>query len=153
MSEIILEAVKKYQCPGCVYGSDTSCYEKNEEGMGCGKHGAGTMLRTETGLISLFLGMPKGFCRVGPTTKRIEERLKIIIFETWKEKHRQWGEYDKFNVLVWAYEKDGVTFIRGLSPRINRPFLHVVLETLEKNIYDVFDKRPILSDADIDEMD
>lgn len=44
------------------------------------------------------------------------------------KKFGDWGLYDHFNVPVWKYQKDGYTFVRGLSPRTNRPFLHIYLE-------------------------
>lgn len=113
------KAVKEYQCPGCVCGSDPyGCY-KNEHGDGieCTKHVVGTSV---TGVGVFFLGMPTGFNKLGPN-----EKLKIKIFEKFTDVF----DYDKFNVPVWKHlDKHGNTIVRGLMPRINFPFLHIILE-------------------------
>lgn len=118
MKEEIKKAVEEYQCPGCVCGSDTSCYEKGE-GVECGRHVAGTTIMPQIGRI--FLGMPQGFSRLGPC-----EKTKITIFE--KIGEASYKKYDLFNVPVWKFlDKNGNTLVRGLCPRINWPFLHVFL--------------------------
>lgn len=117
MEEQIKNAVEKYQCPGCVKGHNISCFEGGVYGVGCGKHVPGTTILPIVGKI--FLGMPKGFNRIGET----ETILSIF------EKFEVHGDYDSFNIPVWKHlTKDGHTLVRGLSPRINYPFLHVFLE-------------------------
>lgn len=110
-----LEIVEEYQCAGCVCGSDTECYKKGEN-LECGKHVVGT---TISGIGRIFLGLPIGFNRQGPI-----EDLKVCIFKSPKE---GWG-YNKFNVPVWKHlDEHGNTLVRGLSPRINWPFLHIFI--------------------------
>lgn len=130
------DVVKEYQCSGCVIGHDISCYEKGAT-LECGKHITGTMA---SGIGAFFLGMPIGFCRKGTDTG-----LKIHIF---KSPETGW-KYDKFNVPVWKYlDKHGNTLVRGLSPRVNSPFLHVFIG----NHIDKIDCIEI-SKTDIDGMD
>jgi len=129
--------VEEYQCPGCLYGTNLNCYEKsNGRGLECSKHVAGTRSRIE----SFFLGMPKGFNRLGS-----QDKLKINIFEKFAD---GWG-YDKFNVPVWKYlDEQGNTIVRGISPRINAPFLHV----FAGNFIDEINCLEITK-ADLDKMD
>ncbi len=115
--------IKNYQCSGCIKGSFPECFTENTNGgIGCENHFAGTGIM---GLGKIFLGMPKGFNRLGECDK-----MKPYIFETFKS---GWG-YDMFNVPVWKYLKDGHTFVRGISPRINTPFIHVYLENCIEQI-------------------
>jgi len=50
--------------------------------------------------------------------------MYVHIFETFE---KGWG-YNTFNVPAWKYLKDGHTFVRGMSPRVNLLFIHVFLE-------------------------
>lgn len=134
MNEKIKEAVEKYQCPGCVCGMDTSCYEKWEFGVGCGKHVAGTRVMPSIGLI--WLGMPKGFCRLGPMENKIRPEmheslsaLNKVYGKTPKvDSIKNEGFYNKYNVPVWKHRtSEGHILVRGISPRVNRPFLHILL--------------------------
>lgn len=119
MEEKTKLAIEDYQCSGCIRGYDTSCFGENPEGgIGCGKHCAGTIIPP---IGALFLGMPKGFNRLGEYTK-----LKPNIYDTFESS--EWT-YNTWNVPVWKYlSKDGHTFVRGIMPRVNRPFIHVFLE-------------------------
>ena len=104
------ELVELYQCPGCVCGSDYSCYAKGFS-HACEKHVAGT---TIMGLGKIALGFPKGFNRVG-------DGVQIDIFL-----NKGAFEYNALNVPVWKrLDENGNTLVRGLSPRINKTFLHV----------------------------
>lgn len=116
MKEHIKKAIEKYQCSGCVCGSDSSCYKKGFN-LECDKHIAGTHVIP---IGKIFLGMPKGFNRLGAS-----DNLTIQIFESFNEK--KWT-YDKWNVPVWKWANDEHTFVRGLCPRTNTPFLHIILE-------------------------
>ncbi len=111
----VKELVEEYQCAGCVCGDSFECYEKVDgTGVECDKHVAGTYI---SGIGKIFLGMPTGFCRSGTI-----DRPKIYIFEKFTD---GWGQ-DKFNVPVWKHlDKKGNTLVRGLSPRINEPFIHI----------------------------
>lgn len=135
-----LEAVKEYQCPGCVGGPPLECYTEGF-GLGCDKHCAGTAI---SGLGRIFLGMPKGFNRLGPC-----DDLKIDIFETFTNAMQRFGNYDLFNMPIWKYlDNHGNTFVRGISPRINNPFLHIILG----NALDKIECLEI-TNADLAEMD
>jgi len=58
-------AIEDYQCPGCVV-----------DGVGCGKHHAGTM---STDVGNSFFGMPRGFNRLDEYKK-----LKPNIYDTFE---------------------------------------------------------------------
>lgn len=135
----IKNAIKEYQCPGCMVGSNIKCFKNNEMGgFGCGDHHAGTM---SPGIGSFFLGMPNGFNRVGSYAD-----LKPNIYETFESS--EW-KYDKWNIPVWKHlNKDDHTLVRGISPRTNIPFLHIFLE-------DCIDKIDCLeiTEEDINYMD
>jgi len=138
MKKEIKKMIEIYQCPGCVCGSDISCYEKSD-GLECEKHVAGTRM---SNVGRFFLGMPKGFCRLGAC-----ENTKISIFENFEDKPG-W-DYDKFNIPVWKHlDKYGNTLIRGLCPRTNYPFLHIFMG----NCLDKIDCLEI-TQKDIDGMD
>ncbi len=135
----IINAVIRYQCPGCVSGDGGSaafCYKKGNY-QECLNHHYGTL---SLGIGGIFLGLPKGFSRVG------ENNLNIIILNDLSE----WDSgYDKFNIPVWKYlDMYGNTLVRGLSPRINKPFLHIILNDSIKEINCLE-----ITDSDLKEMD
>ncbi len=134
-------AVEEYQCSGCVSGSDISCFKRNDTGgIGCGKHHAGTM---SMGIGNIFLGMPKGFNRLGEY-----RMLKPNIYESFDSEDYDW-DYNMWNIPVWKYlSKEGHTFVRGVMPRRNEPLIHIFLE----NCIDRIDCLEITQE-DIDEMD
>ena len=108
------ELIEEYQCPGCVCGSDVTCgkYKKSDT-LACGGHCAGT---TVSGIGRIFLGMPKGFNRLGP-----DKDLTIWIYDNIKD-----FTYDKFNIPVWKYKNsNGHIFVRGIMPRLNQAFLQI----------------------------
>jgi len=138
MNEKIKKIIETYQCPGCVTGGDTSCYEKGDN-LECSKHGSGTL---GSGIGMFYLGLPKAFCRIGFIK---QESFCLYIFENIE---KGWG-YDKFNIPVWKHlDKHGNTLVRGLSPRINHPFLHIFIGDYLKEI-DCLE----ITQEDIDEMD
>ena len=111
------EAVKEYQCPGCVGGPFETCYIKRSGlDVGCSSHVPGTM---SPGIGKFFLGLPRGFCRVGPC-----DGMTVNIFNSIEN---GWG-FNMFNVPVWKrLDSHGNTLVRGLSPRINSPFIHIYM--------------------------
>lgn len=112
-------AIERLQCSGCMTGCDVSCFEKNPKGgIGCGKHYAGTIIG---GIGKIFLGMPKGFNRLGEYND-----LKPVIYDTFESS--DW-KYDMWNIPVWKHlTEDGYTLVRGIMPRKNEPFIHIFLE-------------------------
>lgn len=69
------------------------------------------------------LGLPKGFCKPGWKDDGTGSLNKISL--------RLWAagtqpEWDKFNVAVWALEKDGHLFVRTYAPRINFAWVDVI---------------------------
>jgi len=138
MDEIIKVAVEEYQCPGCVCGSDTTCYVKVDDAdeESCEKHVCGTIL---SGIGHIFLGMPRGFNRRG-----LCEDTKIHIFRRLKN---GWN-YDHLNVPVWKYKDHyGNTLVRGLCPRINYPWIHIFLDDCLSEINCIE-----ITDNDLDDM-
>lgn len=140
MKEEIKDAIERYQCPGCITGSDISCFEKSDYGDGCGKHRSGTMIG---GAGKIFLGMPKGFNRLGVGLGG-EENMKLRVFSRYEERL-----FDQWNVPTWKHlNEHGHTLVRGLMPRRNEPFLFVILE----NCIDKINCLEI-TDTDIQGMD
>lgn len=133
------KVIESYQCTGCINGYDISCFKENESGgIGCGKHIAGTMM---SGVGSFFLGMPKGFNRIGENAK-----LKPNIYKDFDSS--EW-EYDMWNIPVWKHlSNEGHTFVRGISPRINKPFIHIFLENCIERVNCLE-----ITQSDIDGMD
>lgn len=117
------QAVKEYQCPGCVGGPYKTCFKECTFGKGCESHCPGTLM---FGVGKLFIGMPKGFNRCGPAEPT---HTPIIILED------DIDFFDKFNVPVWKYlDEHGNTLVRGLSPRVNMPFLHIYLKDIREKV-------------------
>ncbi len=144
MDKKVSSAVERYQCSGCISGHDTSCFKANENagGVGCGEHFSGTII---SGVGKVFLGLPKGFNRLGHL-----ENMKPIIFKSFKDfTESDWKEYNNFNRPVWKHlDKHGNTLVRGLMPRINKPFLHIFLENCISQIHCLE-----ISKEDIENMD
>jgi len=139
MNDKVKNAIEEYQCSGCASGCDISCFEANNRGgIGCGRHIAGTI---GGDIGTFFLGMPKGFNRLGEYTS-----LKPNIYNTFESS--EWT-YNMWNIPVWKHlSKDGHTFVRGFMPRRNAPFIHVFLE----NCLDRINCLEITQD-DVDGMD
>lgn len=138
MKADIKSAVEEYQCSGCVCGSDTGCYEGQEGSLSCGKHVAGTNIFPHVGRI--FLGLPNGFNRFGSS-----DNLKMHVFQSLSD---GWG-YDLFNIPVWKHlNSNGHTIVRGMSPRINDPWIHIFLGNYIGEI-DCLE----VTDSDIEGMD
>ena len=107
-----------YQCHGCLTGPKEGCYKAAKAGIGCDSHYPGTMVSNEG---TIFVGLPKGFNRLGDS-----RTIKVSIFESIEQPQGHWP-YDKFNVPVWKYKNAaGHIIIRGLCPRINQGFIHVI---------------------------
>jgi len=119
MEENIKKSVEEYQCSGCISGCDISCFVKNDiGGVGCGKHRAGTIISS---IGKIFLGMPRGFNRLGEYND-----MKPNIWNKFEDS--AW-EYNIWNIPVWKYlNQSGHTIVRGLMPRRNEPFIHIYLE-------------------------
>lgn len=124
MSDTQTILVQTYQCPGCTLGSDISCgsfqQDNFHQGSACSAHVAGTSI---LGLGLILLGMPKGFNRLGCHTS---SQCPVCIWDSFEDFLNLWGDYDNLNVPVWKFlDKNGNTLVRGISPRNNRPFIHI----------------------------
>lgn len=105
--------ISEYQCSGCIRGF-SKCYEMSDNSISCENHHAGTFVN---GIGKIYIGLPKGFNRIGSVNGMI-----IEIFENF------YNHYDKFNIPVWKYKNENNhVLVRGLMPRINQPFLHIYL--------------------------
>lgn len=110
--------IKEYQCPGCTY--DHPDCEASFNNEGCEKHRAGTYI---IGVGKIFLGMPKGFNRAGALS---DVFISFGVYHKWEDFMEHTG-MDKFNIPVWKYlDENGNTCVRGLAPRINKPYLCVI---------------------------
>ncbi len=110
--------VEKFQCPGCVVGSDTSCgsFAVNERAAACLAHVAGTVGFPGG---TFYLGLPKGFCKVGALPEGWTNNIRFWIADTAPE-------WNTCNVAVWAMEQDGFLFVRTYMPRLNLGYIDVI---------------------------
>lgn len=142
LSEEVLKAIETYQVPGCVSDYSRESLIQNGVGVEWSEHVAGTSVTSLRGLERIYLGMPRPFSRLG------KAETPINIFVSMEEKDKVW-KYDIFNVPCWKYlDEHGNTLVRGLSPRINNPFLHVILGD-HINEIDCYE----LTDSDLNGMD
>ena len=116
------QMVEKFQCPGCVAGSDMECGAYKAGYHGCDGHVTGTHI---LGIGCFALGLPKGFNRPGWLKGRHNNQMNIRLWVSPEEHGAECG-WDKLNVPVWAMEKDGFLFVRTYSPRINETNVDVV---------------------------
>jgi|GEM_PF-2174406 len=126
-----VEMIKKFVCPGCASGMDTTCghYKPIEwgEAAGCRNHVVGTM---SPQIGSFAIGLPTGFNRAGhmPLAKEWTDKHNQMWILCWPKDSGFLPEWDKFNVPVWAMEKDGFLFVRTYRPRINETCVDVIEE-------------------------
>lgn len=137
MNDKLKSVIKEYQCSGCMDGNFDQCYRESPyDGVGCGKHMAGTGIPF---IGKIYLGLPKGFNRLG-----MFEKMIPVIYEEFGGHH-----YDKFNIPVWKrLDELGNTLVRGIKPRLNEPFLHIYIGNHVTKI-DCF----LITEKDIEEMD
>lgn len=119
MEDNIKEAIEHYQCSGCINGGDISCFQPYGAGVGCGYHMAGTMI---SNIGKIFLGMPKGFNRLG-----VYPDMKPRLYSQWKDED---DHYNTWNIPVWKYldPETGYTLVRGICPRTTWPFIDIFME-------------------------
>lgn len=142
------ELIQKFQCTGCVCGSDTKCGQfklNTNYGVQCTSHVLGTLV---LGAGSIALGLPKGFNRPGPAQAG-PDASKMKHSNTMEI--RLWSadmtppKWDHLNVPVWAMVEDGFLFVRTLAPRVGRLYVDVIeggtLEMVPKaiNVSDFID--------------
>jgi len=73
------QIIEKFLCPGCVCGMDTKCGKfdtSSDYGHMCNGHVLGTSINLS---IKIALGLPRGFCRSGPTEDRKTGKIKMMI--------------------------------------------------------------------------
>lgn len=143
LSKKAKKAIKEYQCTGCIDGQPFLCYQNvssSNPGIECTRHIPATMI-SNIGII--YLGLPKGFNRVGLEQKNMTFR----IFESFSD--YIW-RYDMYNIPVWKYlhKEFGNTIVRGMNPRLNEGWLHIFLEDCMAEIHCLE-----ITDDDIKNMD
>ena len=123
MNKLKLQMIDKFQCPGCIHGTDPEeCpkFELIDDGcFHCKNWRPSTFLG---GIGRSAIGLPRGFCRTG----EVEFIDKPFTYIRLYEKPEDLNGYDKFNVAVWAMEHEGYLFVRCYSPRNNWLFVDVV---------------------------
>lgn len=120
------EMVEKFQCPGCMCGTDPkTCSAFNLEqpyGFHCSGHVLGTSVNMQ---FHIALGLPKGFNRPPPRDDMMRTRSTIINgFGMWLAGTKP--SWDKLNIPVWAMVNDGYLFVRTYSPRTDRGRIDVI---------------------------
>jgi len=87
----------------------------------CNGHVLGTSINLS---IKIALGLPRGFCRSGPTEDRKTGKIKMMIrLFTDQDKKPEW---DNFNIATWAMEQDGFLFVRTYCPRIDDSYVDII---------------------------
>lgn len=114
-----VEMIEKYQCPGCVLGSDTKCgsyfLQQYGDQFNCLYHEAGTMIGFH---MKTLLGMPKGFNKFNADAKP----------DLWFFENKSWGD-DASSISdfpVWKAKHDGRTFLRVVQPIVGCVQTHVI---------------------------
>lgn len=119
---MIKDMVEKFQCPGCVAGSNTQCgiYKYDPDEMKCVSH----VLGTQVGLGNhVAIGLPRGFNKPGWSRDRHITRNTIDV-RLWTAGTKP--DWNHLNVAVWALEKDGFLFVRTFAPRVNMSWVDVI---------------------------
>lgn len=144
----VVDMVEKFQCPGCVSGSDTTCgnyvpvtqsgFSDDAKASWCDGHTLGTSLFGSTGMLHMALGLPKGFNRSGQTLDIFNAHFKEGPHKGRRKPNtasfmeiRLWlaGQdpgWDEFNIPVWAMVEDGFLFVRTVCPRTARVITDVI---------------------------
>lgn len=139
-----IEAIKEYQCSGCSNGTYESCpcFKQGIFHKGCINHCPGTVI---PGIGTVFLGMPKGFDRLG------KNKPFIQLFDSLEDVLENWGEYYVFDIPVWKYlDKFGNILVKVFQPRVNHCCIHIILN---KDDFDRINATYTLTDKQIEEMD
>lgn len=137
LNETQAAAVQEYQCVGCVNGPFPTCYKRGQQGVECSAHVAGTRI---AGLGRIWLGLPKGFCRLGPN-----EHSRVWMHDTLTDE-----QFDMWNRPVWKHlNANGHTLVRVFVPRLNDSQVYIFLE----NCLDRIDCMEITAEQIENDMD
>lgn len=119
------ELIEKFQCPGCVCGSNTKCGSfkaGTSGGVSCKSHVLGTILFPGG---NVALGLSKGFCKPGiDWSQELPRSFNKMNIRLWEKGTSP--EWDNFNIPVWAMEEEGFLFVRTYCPRVNNSFVDVI---------------------------
>lgn len=148
LSDVQKEMIERFQCPGCLHGSNTNCGVfslEDDDGMfRCQKHVPGTtMVVPGQGVYCLLLGAPKGFCRL--SVSKVEKRPALRLWSS-PDNAFQWN---KWNISAWAMEQDGYLFVRTYSPRVDMSILDIIKDGKLQELC----PQAIDASAFLDEMD
>lgn len=126
---IELQMVNEFQCPGCIHGTDPeTCpkFELSDDRLGgkplyfaCKNWRPSTFM---SGVGRICLGLEKGFNRTG----RIEFGDNPFSYLRLFDNPENGPDYNKFNIPVWAMEKNGYLYVRCFCPRTCWIFVDVI---------------------------
>lgn len=139
------EMIENFQCPGCVCGSNTKCgnfkvINGSFDGLRCDGHVAGTRMSM---IGSIYLGLPKGFNRVGKS----HDSCEIWLYE-----NKQFEYYNFCTLPIWAMEQDGYLFVRCYMPRVNMAVVQVIKCATSKELIEYCLKNKIPFPQDVAEF-
>lgn len=119
------EMVEEFQCPGCAVGGPGICEEFTEWGHGhsCSAHACGTAVGFGAGITPIALGLPKGFNRPTVCTDKKTVHKKLFV-RFWDK--GDYPDWDKFNVPVWAMQREGYLFVRTYITRLGKTCVDVI---------------------------
>lgn len=150
-----LEFINTYQCPGCINGDGTdncNTYEYDDTINCCTGHCPGTTIYPGG---TIMLGFPTGFNKVG-IFGEVQDIASVVPLQMFLPENDLW--YDHLNIPVWMrLDEHGNTLVRGIHPRLNVPFLHVLIGDRRKEINnsgDVYGFKCIeLTEDDLNKID
>ena len=125
-NKIQLKMIDEFQCPGCIHGTDPETCSQyklivtndaNHTWFACENWRPSTFMG---GVGRICLGLKKGFNRTG----RLDFEKVYPYLRLFEVENRP--EYNRFNIPVWAIEKDGYLYVRCFSPRSCWVFVDVI---------------------------
>ena len=132
------KSIEKFQCPGCTLGHNTRC--GSYFGLQLMNKGPNASFRCEAhrpGTFAMpggrvYLGLPRGFSKVGPSPDSTE---------LWLLPEGTRPKFDDLNIPVWAMERDDHLFVKVAMPRTCRYLIYVIPKgsrrELVPNVFDV----------------
>jgi hypothetical protein len=114
-----IKMVEKYQCPGCVKGSDVKCgafaiEQMDNGGFKCSGHAAGTIAMSPSGVNKIVLGLPPIFGSLAPNDRH------VMVLIDQKAGQQYVKPNDEANIPVWKMRYDGDTLVRIARPLSGR---------------------------------
>ena len=150
MNDIQKKMIEKFQCPGCMAGSDTTCgkckLQEDNPGFCCKSHYPATICHPGG---KIYLGLPTGFDKVGAILNKEDKAHNIVMFASIREMEERY--YDYLNIPVWVMEYEGYLLVRKYIPRLNESVIEIIKGAKKEDIIytpQVYDVAEFIGDID-----